>query len=75
MMDPDTSSTNAAAGQLLLQWMDQQQQAQQSVMDSVMQQLSGAGMDAGTLYTAAATPVCLQVGVLPTPASLDSNST
>lgn len=58
MMHP-ASSTNAA-GQQLLQWLDQQ--AQHGVMDSVMQQLSGAGMDDGTLYTAAATPVCLQVG-------------
>lgn len=57
-MDPDTSSNNAAAGQLL-QWLDQQ--AEHSVMGSVMQQLSGAGIDAGTLHTAAATPVCLLV--------------
>lgn len=46
-----------AAG--LLHWLDEHQNGK-SVIDSVMEQLQGAGMDAGALRTAAATPVCLQ---------------
>jgi hypothetical protein len=46
-----------AAG--LLRWLDEQ--GQKSVMDTVLDQLHGAGMESGALHTAAAAPVCLQV--------------
>ena len=49
-----------AAG--LMEWLDGQ--CGHTLMDNVMEQLQGSGLEAGALYTAAAAPVAIRLQVI-----------